>query len=266
LEQALCIHFVRYWLPLSQLCRIRHSCDNGAAFSSHHLLRICGKLGIRLSHSRAFRPQGRGKIERFFRFIDTSFKPEAYNLIERGDIQGLAQLNNALTAWLDGYYHIRKHGGTGQTPLARATASKRTMKRVPISELTDIFLWEENRKVDKTGCVHVFGNIYEVPCELSGEKVKLRFDPFDLSVIQVWFDGKRFPDAIPLDLHRSVHKRVKTKPSESIQEIEPSPGEVNTGELSFFHLAEEKQREGWKSIPLTFAPKPDESRGDEDGN
>ncbi|CEO88892.1 hypothetical protein SSCH_2960001 [Syntrophaceticus schinkii] len=107
-------------------------------------------------------------------------------------------------------------------------------ERVPISELTDIFLWEENRKVDKTGCVHVFGNIYEVPCELSGEKVKLRFDPFDLSVIQVWFDGKRFPDAIPLDLHRSVHKRVKTKPSESIQEIEPSPGEVNTGESEFF--------------------------------
>jgi putative transposase len=260
LEDSLKKAILRYGIPE------QFYCDNGAAFSSHHLLRICGKLGIRLSHSRAFRPQGRGKIERFFRFIDTSFKPEAYNLIERGDIQGLAQLNNALTAWLDGYYHIRKHGGTGQTPLARATASKCTMKRVPISELTDIFLWEENRKVDKTGCVHVFGNIYEVPCELSGEKVKLRFDPFDLSVIQVWFDGKRFPDAIPLDLHRSVHKRVKTKPSESIQEIEPSPGEVNTGELSFFHLAEEKQREGWKSIPLTFAPKPDESRGDEDGN
>jgi transposase InsO family protein len=35
-------------------------CDNGAAFSSKHLVRICGKLGIRLSHSRPYRPQGRG--------------------------------------------------------------------------------------------------------------------------------------------------------------------------------------------------------------
>ncbi|WP_243633331.1 DDE-type integrase/transposase/recombinase [Paenibacillus xerothermodurans] len=43
-------------------------CDNGAAFSSQHLVRICGKLGIRLSHSTVFRPQGRGKIERFFHF------------------------------------------------------------------------------------------------------------------------------------------------------------------------------------------------------
>jgi transposase InsO family protein len=37
-------------------------CDNGAAFSSQHLVRICGKLGIRLSHSTVKRPQERGKI------------------------------------------------------------------------------------------------------------------------------------------------------------------------------------------------------------
>lgn len=35
-------------------------CDNGAVFSSQHLARICGKLGIRLSHSRPYRPAGRG--------------------------------------------------------------------------------------------------------------------------------------------------------------------------------------------------------------
>lgn len=35
-------------------------CDNGSVFSSHHLERICGKLGIRLSHSRPYRPEGRG--------------------------------------------------------------------------------------------------------------------------------------------------------------------------------------------------------------
>jgi transposase InsO family protein len=52
--------------------------DNGAVFSSFHLARICGKLGIRLCHSRPYRPTGRGKVERLFRFVDTSFKPEAY--------------------------------------------------------------------------------------------------------------------------------------------------------------------------------------------
>ncbi|WP_198006892.1 hypothetical protein [Desulforamulus reducens] len=46
---------------------------------------------------------GRGKIERFFRFIDTSFKPEAYVQIQKGNIATLAQLNEALVSWLDGY-------------------------------------------------------------------------------------------------------------------------------------------------------------------
>ncbi|MGH3468852.1 MAG: DDE-type integrase/transposase/recombinase [Thermocrispum sp.] len=43
--------------------------DNGSAFVDAWLLRACGKLGIRLVHSTPHRPQGRGKIERFFRTV-----------------------------------------------------------------------------------------------------------------------------------------------------------------------------------------------------
>ncbi|MDQ0277390.1 putative transposase [Arthrobacter silviterrae] len=39
--------------------------DNGAAMSDKSLARTCAKLGIRLVHSAPYRPQGRGKIERF---------------------------------------------------------------------------------------------------------------------------------------------------------------------------------------------------------
>ncbi|MEC5193001.1 MULTISPECIES: DDE-type integrase/transposase/recombinase [unclassified Arthrobacter] len=39
--------------------------DNGSAFVDASLARTCARLGIRLTHSRPYRPQGRGKIERF---------------------------------------------------------------------------------------------------------------------------------------------------------------------------------------------------------
>ena len=39
--------------------------DNGSAFVDASLSRTCAKLGIRLTHSAPYRPQGRGKIERF---------------------------------------------------------------------------------------------------------------------------------------------------------------------------------------------------------
>jgi putative transposase len=50
--------------------------DNGAAFVGAQLLRACAVLGIALVHSRPGRPQGRGKIERFFRTVRDQFLVE----------------------------------------------------------------------------------------------------------------------------------------------------------------------------------------------
>ena len=50
--------------------------DNGSAFCDAWLLRACAKLGVRLVHSAPGRPQGRGKIERFFRTVREQFLVE----------------------------------------------------------------------------------------------------------------------------------------------------------------------------------------------
>jgi len=216
-------------------------CDNGSAFSSAHLARICGKLGIQLSHSRPFRPAGRGKIERYFQFVDTSFKPEAYQQIEAGHIGTLEELNRAFAAWLDGYYHIRKHGSTGVSPKARLQESQRKTTPVSAEKLTDIFLWEEERTVDKAGCVSVVGNQYEVSLELVKRRILLRYDPFDLSCIQVWFKGERYEDATTIDLTRPYHHKVK--PDE--------PQQPKLEGLSFFQAAEQRRRNELNGDPFT---------------
>ncbi|MDP2731448.1 MAG: DDE-type integrase/transposase/recombinase, partial [Dehalococcoidales bacterium] len=43
--------------------------DNGAAFRSHHLDYITASLAISLVHSKPYTPQGRGKIERWFKTV-----------------------------------------------------------------------------------------------------------------------------------------------------------------------------------------------------
>jgi transposase InsO family protein len=63
--------------------------DNGSAFVDAWLPRACGKLGIRLVHSTPHRPQGRGKIERWFRGVRDQFLVEvtdstAAELAEQG--------------------------------------------------------------------------------------------------------------------------------------------------------------------------------------
>src|SRR5438045_1203748 len=75
--------------------------DNGSAFVDAWLLRACAKLGIKLVHSAPGRPQGRGKIERFFRTVGGEFVVE----IASGDgkpgrrVQDLHELNWLFTAW-----------------------------------------------------------------------------------------------------------------------------------------------------------------------
>ena len=63
---------------LRQPRRARARCyvDNGSPFMSKQLLRACASLGVRLVHSRPGRPEGRGKIERFFRTVRDQFLVE----------------------------------------------------------------------------------------------------------------------------------------------------------------------------------------------
>ncbi|CAO0823185.1 transposase [Desulfarculales bacterium] len=49
--------------------------DNGPAFRSHHLEEITASLGNALVRSPSYVPQGRGKIEKFFRTVRFQFFP-----------------------------------------------------------------------------------------------------------------------------------------------------------------------------------------------
>ncbi|MFZ5639176.1 MAG: hypothetical protein ACOY4Q_00570 [Bacillota bacterium] len=40
------------------------------------------------------------------------------------------------------------------------------------------------------------------------KKVALRFDPQDLSRLEVWFEGQQYPDALPLNMTRHRHKAL----------------------------------------------------------
>ncbi|MCP6429190.1 DDE-type integrase/transposase/recombinase, partial [Klebsiella pneumoniae] len=50
--------------------------DNGKQYRSNWLTKACAKLGIKLLHARPYHPEGKGKIERFNRRLD-SFLAEA---------------------------------------------------------------------------------------------------------------------------------------------------------------------------------------------
>lgn len=182
-------------------------CDNGAVYSSHHLQNICAALGIQLHHSKPYKPQGKGKIEKLFQLVESSFKSEVELLIKQEKLLTLTDLNNLFAIWLNRFYNCRIHSATKQTPLSRWEASDRPLKKLPLETIYEAFLWKDERSVSKTGIISVESNEYEVEPFLCGKTVIIRYDPYDLSKgIKIYYDGKQYRDAIPAKIHRHSKK------------------------------------------------------------
>ena len=189
--------------------------DNGSAFVDAWLLRACAKLGIRLTHSTPGRPQGRGKIERVFRTVNDQFVVELArtdSLQTLDDPQaGLLEINRLFTGWVEKTYHHAIHSETGQSPLARWQAgwadSPPATPDPPT--LREAFLWEERRTVTKTATVSLHGNTYQVDPALTGRKVDLVFDPFDLTQIEVRYAGRPMGAAVPHRIARHTHPKAR---------------------------------------------------------
>jgi putative transposase len=184
--------------------------DNGSAFVDSWLLRAAAKLGIKLVHSTPGRPQGRGKIERFFRDVNGEFVVEI--AIADGAagrrVRDLAELNRLFTAWVETVYHRRVHSETGQAPLARWMAGGPFAVPAP-ADLAEAFRWSEHRTVSKTAVVSLHGNRYQVDPLLVGRKVELVFDPFDLTNIRVRADGTDHGRALPHQISRHAHPKAR---------------------------------------------------------
>jgi len=189
--------------------------DNGSAFVDAWLLRACAKLGIKLVHSQPGRPEGRGKIERFFRTVRGQFLAELTEA-RAAQIPDLAELNRLFTAWAETVYHVREHSETGQPPLARWEAGGPFPVPAPAA-LADAFRWSEWRTVAKTATVSMHGNRYQVDPGLAGRRVELIFDPFDLTVLWVRSGGMDAGVATPHHITR--HAPPKAPP-------EPPPGDA----------------------------------------
>lgn len=198
--------------------------DNGSAFVDAWLLRACAVLGIKLVHSRPRRPQGRGKVERFFRTVRDQFLVEITSDDRQAGTRAadLAELNRLFSAWVAVSYHRTVHSETSQAPLARWAAGVPDPLPLPSpAQLHEAFRWSERRTVRKTATVSLHGNLYQVDASLVRRVVELVFDPFDLTDIDVRHKGRPAGKAVPFLIGR--HRHAKTRTGDDQQRAEPEP-------------------------------------------
>jgi len=202
--------------------------DNGAPFANAWLARTCALLGIRLVHSKPYSPQGRGKQERLNRYIREAFLAEACH----HGIDSLDELNDRFTAWAEQVANRRQHAEIGQAPIARFEAGGPPRQADP-ARLAEAFRWSVTRKVTRTATVPLEGNSYAVDPALVGRRVELRYDPEDLTRIDVFLGGAPAGVARPFITRRHVHPAVP-------QAIRPEPAATGVDYLGLVQAAHEE--------------------------
>lgn len=172
-------------------------CDNGAAFSSKYLSKVCAYLNIGLVHSKPYDSPSRGKIERFFRTVRESFLID----VKEDSAWDIKQLNDAFDKWLRDQYHHAHHHGINGRPIDRYQISVRDYPRKRIAEegLDEFFLVTVERTVAKDCTVSLYATDYEVPPQFIGRRVELRFSQDHPSEVFLYDKGIRIQKIQPVD-------------------------------------------------------------------
>jgi transposase InsO family protein len=173
--------------------------DNGAAYKSKQLQFTAASLGIALIHAKPYSPQGKGKIERFFKTVRTEFLPCFHG-------ETLNEINEAFDLWLREIYHKRRHSATGQSPFKRFTAKLECVRTAP-RDLKDHFRSILRRRVNKDRTIMVQNRLFEAPATLVGERVEVLFHESSPEEIEVKYKQKSYGFLNAVDLH--VNSRIK---------------------------------------------------------
>jgi len=202
--------------------------DNGPAFRSFHLHQITASLGIALIHAKPYQPQGKGKVERFFRTLRQDFLPAVL-------AKTLTDLNETLAAWVREVYHNREQRSTGQTPLGRYAAHCECVRAAP-KDLQDHFRQQARRRVAKDRTVALAGRLYEAPIALIGKQITLLHHAQDLARVEARYEGKSYGTLTVVDLNVNCYVQRE----KDTVKIHTQPRPLSGGKLPFAGKKEKK--------------------------
>jgi transposase InsO family protein len=199
--------------------------DNGPYFKAHKLEYSLASLGTALLHAKPYTPEGKGKIERWFRTIRMCFLPRVPAGVT------LEKLNELLEEWVDGY-HERKHSSTNRPPLKRYLEGIHLIRQAP-DDIETYFRTRACRRVNKDRTLSLKSRLFEAPVGLVGKKIEVVFNESDPLDVEAYFNGESWGKLTLLD--QQINSKVfrdDYEPRNKEQKImpEPLPG-IQAGKL-----------------------------------
>jgi putative transposase len=203
---------------------VRLYIDNAKIYRSPQLARIAASLGTLIVHTPPYQPEGRGKIERYFRTLRDQFLT---NLDPKQSLS-LEELNDRLWTWIEHAYHRAEHSALGSTPLLRWQRDIEHVRQLPpATDLRRLFFYRLDRLVRRDCTFLLHNRFYEAPPHLPGETIEVRFDPLDAAAVEIYFQGQPQGTARLVDpvVNAQLPSAKRSAPAE------PEPTGINFVEL-----------------------------------
>lgn len=183
--------------------------DNGSAYRSRILHQVGHRFGIAMPHTPAYQPQGRGKIERFFRTVREQF-------LAKTEARTLDRLNRELQDWVASYHQTPHEGINGETPLQKRLRIPDVCRSLPETANIDaLFMQKRLCRVYKDGTFRLQNQIFEALKAVPNSGTEVFFMPWDLS--KVFYSQERLP-AQRLNKQENAQRFQHSKPKEETYE------------------------------------------------
>ena len=103
----------------------------------------------------------------------------------------IEQLNERLWHWLDTDYHRREHSSLQTTPLVRWQRDIEQVRQLPpATDLRRLFFHRVDRLVRRDSTFLLKNRFFEAPAHLAGKRIEVRFDPLDLTQLEIYSEGR----------------------------------------------------------------------------
>lgn len=118
-------------------------------------------LGIQLIWAR--RAQTKGKVERFWKFVQSDFVKEVWHA------KSIDEVNEAFSKWIIMYnYHFKSRYFGNETRASKYYPSERRLDQATLRQVLAI---HERRKVSRESTISLYGNHYLVPPNYIGRRI-----------------------------------------------------------------------------------------------
>ncbi len=185
----------------------------------------------------------KGKVEAAKKTILHEFQAEA----ARAGFVTLEELNSAFSAWVEMEYNTRIHSQTGRGPDAQFIEGlpKDHRRVTDVGWFEALFLQRATRTVTKYGIVKLESNEYRAGHIPQGSVVEVRYDPFDLRVVNLYLKGKF--------VQKATTDKLTNQVAQVPQERATSEPEVSAASVRYYEQLRKSHADEQKKNLATIA-------------